>query len=127
MKNFYEATVTKPNLECRVKLTLTPVGKLPCIVTTGSTVVYEDTISSVQTLEWTVGLTNPIDVQIQVHRHHPDAVIVALTVDDVEVLPKYQHRATPPTDYLDFNSKWSIYIPNFYPWLHEASGQGWIV
>lgn len=127
MKNFYEATVTKPILECKIKLTLTPVGALPCMVTAGNKVLYEDTISSIQTLEWTVQLTDPINVQIQVYRQHPDAVIIALTVDDYEILPMYQHLANPPTDYIDFNHAWTLKIPNFYPWYHETTGQGWII
>lgn len=127
MKNFYEATVTKPTLNCAVKLTLTPVGSLPCKVTAGNKTIYEDTISSIQTLEWQVSLTDSINVQIQVYRHHPDAVAVALTVDDIEVLPKYQHLANPPTCYIDSNSIWHFNIPNFYPWLHENTGQGWII
>jgi hypothetical protein len=126
MKNFYEATVTKSTLNCRVKLTLTPVGSLPCKVISNDKTIYEDTISSIQTLEWQVSLTDSINVQIQVYRHHPDAVAVALTVDDIEVLPKYQHLATPATCYIDSNTVWQFNIPNFYPWYHQITGQGWI-
>jgi len=35
--------------------------------------------------------------------------------------------AVPATDYIDFDDEWTIDIPNFYPWFHKVSGQGWIL
>jgi hypothetical protein len=126
MKNFSEATDIKPTLQCNVKLVLTPIGTLPVMITADTRTVYEDTISGPKTLEWTVALTDPIDVRIQVYRHHPDAVVVALYIDDIEILPMYQDQCNPPTCYINFNSVWHFQIPSFYPWLHSISGQGWI-
>jgi hypothetical protein len=72
-------------------------------------------------------LTEPITIQLTVNRQHPQAVdIKGIFIDDYEVLPKYQHLATPSTNYIDFNGVWGLEIPNFYPWYHEITGQGWI-
>ena len=127
MKNFYDATVIKPTLECQIKLTLDPVGQLPCWVRYNGRTIHENTIRSVEILEWSTPLTDPIDLQIQIYRNHPDAIKISMTIDDIDIIPAYQYLADPPTDYLDFNQIWCINIPNFYPWLHEVSGQGWIV
>ena len=126
MKNFLEATTTKPTLTVKVKFTVTPVGKVPCLVKLGTKILYEDTIKEQQTFELDLPLLDPIDLTVQIYRHHPDAVVLALTVDGYDVLPKYRHLANPPTDYVDFNNSWSFKIPNFYPLYHEITGEGWV-
>jgi len=42
----------------------------------------------------------------------------SVTVDGIEILPKYQHLAV--------NGKLTITEP-FYRWYHEVSGQGWLL
>lgn len=127
MKNFYEATVIKPTLRVNIKFTVAPTGQVPCLVKLGDKTLYEDTIKEPQTFDLDIPLTDPIDLSVKICRHHPDAVVLSLTVDDYEILPTYQHLATPPTDYVDFNATWTFKIPNFYPWYHSITGQGWIV
>jgi len=126
MKNFSELTDIKSTLTIRIKFTVTPVGSLPCLVKLGSKILYEDIIKKTQIFDVELPLTDPIDLTVQIYRHHPDAVILNLSVDDHEILPKYQHLANPPTHYLDFNQSWTLKIPNFYPWYHEITGQGWV-
>ena len=126
MKNFLEATVIKPTLTVKVKFTVTPIGQVPCLVKLGAKILYEDTIKETQTFELDLPLTDPIDLSVRIYRNHPDAVVLTLVIDEHEILPKYQHLSTPPTDYIDFNDQWNLHIPNFYIWLHEITGQGWI-
>jgi hypothetical protein len=53
--------------------------------------------------------------------------IKSITVNNKEVLPLYQHRASPATAYIDFSDSWEFRISGlFYPWYHEITGQGWI-
>ena len=127
MKNFSEATAIKSGLTVKVKFTVTPIGKVPCLIKLGAKTLYEDTICDLQTFELDLPLLDPIELSVQIYRHHPDAVILSLFIDGYEILPKHQHLATPPTEYIDFNSTWTFKIPNFYPWYHEITGQGWIV
>lgn len=48
-------------------------------------------------------------------------------INGLEVLPKYQHLASKPTNYIDFYGPWSMEIPSpFYVWYHKITGQGWI-
>jgi hypothetical protein len=126
MKNFSELTDIKSTLTIKVKFTVTPVGILPCLIKLNSKILYEDNITQAQTFDIELPLTDPIDLTVQIYRHHPDAVVLNLSIDEHEILPKYQHLANPPTDYVDFNEIWTLNIPNFYPWYHEITGQGWI-
>lgn len=48
-------------------------------------------------------------------------------INGLEVLPKYQHLASRPTNYIDKIGEWSLEIPApFYVWYHQVTGQGWI-
>jgi len=63
-------------------------------------------------------------------------IIKRLSVDDIELIPRYDYLATyindhdnnNPTSYLGFNGKWTLTIDRpFYHWLHKHSGQGWLI
>jgi len=127
MKNFYEATVIRPTLTIPIKLILDPIGSVPCWVKINGATVYEDTISAVEEICQDIPLNGAIDISVQIHRQHPDAVKISLVIDSNDILPLYQQLANPPTCYLDSNAIWTFSIPNFYPWLHEITGQGWII
>jgi hypothetical protein len=126
MKNFSELTYIKSTLTIKIKLSVTPVGILPCLIKLGSEILYEDLITQPQIFDVELPLTDSIDLTVQINRHHPTAVILDLSIDGYEIIPKYQHLATPPTDYINFNTTWTFKIPNFYPWYHNITGQGWI-
>ena len=126
MKNFYEAITTKSISTVNVKLTLTPVGNVPCLIRDNNQIHYDGIVITNQIIEWNVPLTNTIDIGILIRRAHPDALEIALSIDDIDILPLYQNRAVPPTSYINFNTEWTFTIPSFYPWYHEITGQGWI-
>jgi len=126
MKNFSEATAIKPGLKLSVSLILTPVGKLPCLVKFNNSILFENTLVGSTVINHELGLEDSLDLSIQIHRHHPDAVLVSLSVDGIEILPTYLHLANPPTNYLDRPGTWTFKIPSFYPWYHEITGQGWV-
>ena len=49
------------------------------------------------------------------------------TINDFEILPRYKHLASTPTNYIDKLGRWHLEISSpFYTWYHEVSGQGWI-
>jgi len=63
-------------------------------------------------------------------------IIKRLSVDNIELIPNYDYLAeyvndhdnNNPTSYLGFNGKWTLTIDRpFYHWLHEHSGQGWLL
>ena len=127
MKNFYEATVIKPKLTPFIELMITSVGQCVCVATINDRVVHDGLLDGHKSiLVEGYSIDSPVNIQVITTRQHPEAVQVNVVIDGYNIIPKYQHLANPPTDYLDFNGKWQLIIPNFYPWLHEVSGQGWI-
>lgn len=52
--------------------------------------------------------------------------IKSLTVNGLEVLPRYMHLASKPTMWLTGGEWYFISKGPFYPWYHEISGQGFI-
>lgn len=134
MKNFYEATVTRPTMMMEVCLELTPVnGPVVCVVKLNNNTIGHDgssdqlTITEKTKLHSQVPLIDPIEVSVQlINRVHPDALEASLVIDSYNILPNYQHLANPPTCYLDTNNIWQFKIENFYTWLHDVTGQGWI-
>jgi hypothetical protein len=63
-------------------------------------------------------------------------IIDSLTVDGMELIPKFNnlityvndHATDTPTNYLGFNGTWELWIPMpFYQWLHTVQGQGLLI
>lgn len=128
MKNFYDATVIKPDLKLKMVLELNAVGICPCQIKINDSLKFYGGLIGKNTFIEHVPLTDPITVEIIIDRQHPQAIeIVRLTIDGHEVMPLYLNQSVPPTNYLDFTGSWSLKIPSFYPWYHEITGQGWIV
>lgn len=126
MKNFYEATVIKRALMLDVIITLHPVVSCVCCVYINDDAVFDGIVTELTQIVQSVHLTDDINFRIKIRRTHPEAIILGINIDGIEIIPVYLHLSTPPTHYLDFNGEWSITIPSFYPWLHEITGQGWI-
>ena len=66
-------------------------------------------------------LTVSINNAVTTHGLHDLLVLNvndAVTVDDIEILPRYQHLAV--------DGKLTIPEP-FYRWYHRVSGQGWLL
>jgi hypothetical protein len=126
MKNFYEATVIKDKITIPVKITVTPVGQLPCMVTVNKKVLFEDALTTAQVLTYDLPLKDALAIDLQIYRQHPHAVIIKVEIDSNDIVPMYQHHANPPTNYFDKSGTWTMRIPSFYPWYHTITGQGWI-
>ncbi len=77
-----------------------------------------------------VNLFDPISLKINLldfKEGSSGIEIVNFSVNGLEILPKYQHLASRPTNYIDFYGEWSLVIPApFYLWYHQITGQGWI-
>ena len=89
-----------------------------------------------------VDLLNPITIsvilynKIYTQEYETAVVIKRLSVDNIDLIPRYDylaeyhndHNNTNPTSYLGFNGKWTLTIDRpFYQWLHQVSGQGWLL
>lgn len=129
MKNFYEATVIKPELTVDLEIHLKAVGSLPCEIQLNNQVLFSDIISGTMVFKRKLPLMSDILIEISVDRVHPEAVIVEnINVDNYNIIPAYQHVCSFDTNYIDFNNEtWRLNISGgFYPWYHSVSGQGFV-
>ena len=126
MKNFLEATAIKSGLKLDLVITLDPVEQCVCVLLVNDEVIHDGLLSSPKVITHRVLNDNPIKIKVIVTRQHPEAVKLSVSVDNLPIIPLYQHMAVPPTDYIDFNGEWTLTIPKFYTWYHQVTGQGWI-
>jgi hypothetical protein len=82
-------------------------------------------------IETTIHIFSPINFDIYLKEFvegTSGVEIVKFTVNELEILPLYQHHANPPTNYIDTLGQWTMHIPNpFFQWYHKVSGQGWLI
>jgi hypothetical protein len=126
MKNFLEATDIKPTLKLDVVITLDPVEGGICILLINDTVIHDGLLSGPKVITHRVFNDSPIKIKVIFTRKHPEAVKINVSIDNLSIIPLYQHMAEPATNYIDFNGEWTLTIPKFYPWYHRVTGQGWI-
>jgi len=99
-------------------------------------------LSNMIILDYHVNLLELFSVDIELYNkqyttEYETAVIIRrLSIDNIELIPKYDYLAeyindhdnNNPTSYLGFNGKWTLTFDRpFYHWLHEHSGQGWLI
>ena len=122
-----------------VKLELEPVGT-PDVSVTIADYRQDYLLSNNRIIDYTVDLLQPFLVIIELQNkqyslEYETAVIIRLSVDDIDIVPKYDYLADyvndhdnhDPTSYLGFNGKWTLTIDRaFYHWLHLHTGQGWL-
>lgn len=127
MKNFSEATAIKSTLKLKMVLDLKAIGICPCQIKINDQLEFYGDLVGNNTFIRHLALDDPFKLEIIVDRQDYQAVeIVSLTIDNHVIMPLYLGHASPPTNYLDFTGSWSLKISNFYPWIHEITGQGWI-
>jgi hypothetical protein len=139
MKTYSDLQAIDTRLTCHIHLE--PVGHPDVSVIAGphlaGGILYRD-------LDIQVGLDlqQPFVIQIQLQNKiytadSETAVhIRSIQIDGQDLVPRFlglahydnDHGFKNPTDYLGFNGKWTLTIDRpFYHWLHEHTGQGWLL
>jgi hypothetical protein len=122
-----------------VKLELEPIGT-PDVSVTIADYRQDYLLSDNRIIDYTVDLLQPFSIIIELQNKQysldrETAVSIRLSVDDIDIVPKYDYLADyvndhdnhNPTSYLGFNGKWTLTIDRaFYHWVHVHSGQGWL-
>jgi len=78
---------------------------------------------------WQFDLLSPIHVHVLITHVSAESALEVrrLNINGLEVLPRYQHLASPPRVWLNQSGVWDLHIASpFYGWYHEISGQGWV-
>ena len=140
MKTYSDLQAISPYLD--ISVNLRPVGLPNIWVRVNHDLIGYTALSDTIQLDYRVGLLDTINITVELYNKHytteyETAVIIDnIMVDNIEIIPKYDYLAdyvndhdnTDPTSYLGFNGKWSLTIDRpFYHWLHEHSGQGWLI
>ena len=114
MKNFSEVTAISTADQLLVKIELIEHDN-PVYSFTVNGIPAADTI--------TVDLLEPIHFKCTVQAGAIDVAKIA--INGYEVMPLYQHHASPATSWV--TADWELHIQQpFYTWYHQATGQGWI-
>ena len=125
-----------------IRINLRPVGRPNTWIRVNHDLIGYTALSDTIQLDYRVGLLDTINITVELYNKHytteyETAVIIDnIMVDNIEIIPKYDYLAdyvndhdnTDPTSYLGFNGKWRLTFDRpFYHWLHEHSGQGWLI
>ena len=123
-QTFSDITVIDTKNQLRIDLQLCRHGRTNDLVT-----INGQQITDITTTMF-VDLLSPITLQIELldfDEGHSGVEIQSFKINELEVLPKYQHLSSNGKCYIDTRDPWTFQIPkNFYMWYHDAVGQGWI-
>lgn len=120
IKTFSDILAIDPADKLKIRLTIATHGDIEYLLTLNNQPVVElDT-------EHKLDLFSTIDLTCAVLKNNGGAVeIKLLSVNNLEILPKYQHCACPKTAWITENWQFKT-LGLFYPWFHGVSGQGWV-
>ena len=139
MKNYSDLQAIDSELHCY--LALEPVGTPEVAVIIagvyGGGKLFKSVVFDVR-----IDLLQPFTIEIELKNktysmeHETAVVIKQLQIDGIDIVPRFDYLAiyrndhdnNDPTSYLGFNGKWTLTIDRpFYHWLHEHTGQGWLI
>jgi hypothetical protein len=140
MKNYSDLQDIDTRLKLSIKLR--PINRPNIWVRVNRDLIgYTALLDSIQ-LDYQIGLLDNINIVIELYNKDYNnidetAIIIDnIMIDNIDIVPKYDYLADyvndhdfkNPTNYLGFNGKWTLTIDRpFYHWLHEHSGQGWLI
>ena len=122
MNNFSDITDINPDQQLRVRLDIVTHGSVHYRLRLNGHFILDNTT------ELYLNLFAPIHLQCTIIDAVGDSAleIKNLSVNNLEVLPRYMHWASEPTLWLTKN-EWLFSVREpFYPWYHKISGQGFI-
>ena len=140
MKNYSNLQDIDTRIDVRINIR--PIGQPNLWVRVNHNSIGYTGLSDNVQLDYQVGLLDNINITMELYDKHytteyETAVIIDnIIIDNIEIIPRYDYLAeyindhdnNNPTSYLGFNGKWSLTIDRpFYRWLHEHSGQGWLI
>jgi len=140
MKTYSDLQAIDSRLHLHIELE--PVGTPDITVSVNDVIDDYPGLSDTIILDYHVDLLDLFAVNIELRNKtysldNEIAVIIRrLSVDNIELIPEYDYLAkyvndhdnNSPTSYVGFNGKWALTFDQpFYHWLHQHSGQGWLI
>lgn len=143
MNNFSDLPDTQPDIKVRLALrVITHNGSPDTVVTVNRQCLWSGPLHRDQDFDCQIALCEPLDLSVTLKnkiydQHQETAVIIdSINIDGVEIIPRWTHLASyhnerdycGATSYLGFNGEWKLQTHRpFYQWLHQITGQGWLV
>jgi hypothetical protein len=143
MKNFSDLLAIKPSL--KIAATLSPIfdnGYPICQLSVNNHILHCGPLLARQTFTVDINLSESINFSIEMSGKMYNAEketaieINSVCFNSFEIIPNWthltsyhnDHNINAPTSYLGFNGTWQLTIDKpFYHWLHEITGQGWLL
>jgi hypothetical protein len=140
MKNYLDLQAIDTRLHLHIELE--PVGTPDVKISVNNIKNDYPGLSSIIIQDYYIDLLDLFDIDIELSnknyttKYETAVIIRRLSVDNIELIPRYDYLADyvndhdndNPTSYLGFNGKWTLTFDRpFYHWLHEHSGQGWLI
>jgi hypothetical protein len=140
MKTYSDLQAIDTRLHLHIELE--PVGTPDITVCVNDIIDDYPVLSNIILLDYHIDLLDLFAINIKLRNKHytteyETAVIIKqLSVDNIDIIPQFDylseyvndHNNNNPTSYLGFNGKWTLTFDRpFYHWLHEHSGQGWLI
>ncbi len=143
MKNFLNLLDTKDNIFVKLELHSITKMNVPYVnVSINDRLEYSDYLQDTLTVTGYFDLLMPLCVKVemlekQYNQQKETAVVIdSLSIDDFVIIPQYNHLVvyeneknfSNSTCYLGANGTWNLSVDKpFYQWLHEITGQGWLL
>jgi hypothetical protein len=139
MKTYSDLQAINQRLLCHVELEPVGTPEVAIIIAGvyGGGKLFQPAVFDIST-----DLFEPFTVEIELKNktyttEYETAVIIKqLQIDGIDIVPRFDylavydndHNNKNPTSYLGFNGKWTLTFDRpFYQWLHQATGQGWLI
>lgn len=139
MKTYSDLQAIDQRLHCHVELEPVGTPEVSVIIAGvyGGGKLFKSAVFDVN-----MDLLTPFTIEIELKNkiyttEHETAVIIkCLQIDGIDLVPRFDylaeydndHANADPTSYLGFNGKWTLTFDRpFYQWLHQATGQGWLL
>ena len=130
------------DLQLICKLHLEPVGCPEVSIRIGNQIFSTCKLFKNISLDTQFDLIEPFQIEIELKNKKYESttetavIIKCLQIDNIDLVPQFDYLATyindhnnnNPTSYLGFNGSWTLTFDRpFYQWLHQVTGQGWLL
>ena len=139
MKTYSDLQAIDSRLHCHLELEPVGAPEVAVIIAGvyGGGKLFQSAVFDIST-----DLLKPFSIELELKNktytteYETAVVIKQLQIDGIDLVPRFDYMATyvndhdntNPTSYLGFNGKWTLTVDRpFYHWLHEHTGQGWLI
>ena len=143
MKNFYDLLDTDNTINVEIALSAivdngVPHAKVIC----NNIILFDSTLQNSVKLNIKLHVLDLVNLSVTMSNKvynsalETAVLIDSISIDGIEVIPKFSYCSTSDNDhkqdiitnYLGFNGTWSLNMDlPFYQWLHQQTGQGWLL